>query len=161
IDNFNIWQDYGRSDDDQRHRLVFDGAVHTSTGDAGTLWQRVSHGFQLGTMLQSYSALPFNITSVTTTVHGTTARPAINGACISRNVGNGLDFYKVNARLTRSFRTKESRRVEASAEAFNLLNHANGVAINGSFGTGTYPSNPLPTFKQMTTVADPRTLQFG
>ena len=24
---FNIWQDYGRSDDDQRHRVVFDGAV--------------------------------------------------------------------------------------------------------------------------------------
>src|SRR5207248_8296929 len=23
IDNFNIWEDYGRSDDDQRHRMVF------------------------------------------------------------------------------------------------------------------------------------------
>ena len=30
IDNFNIWRDYGRSDDDQRHRVVFDGTVHTS-----------------------------------------------------------------------------------------------------------------------------------
>ena len=34
IDNFNIWQDYGRSDDDQRHRLVFDGTIHSSTGHA-------------------------------------------------------------------------------------------------------------------------------
>ena len=34
IDNCNIWQDYGRSDDDQRHRVVFDGALH-------------SHGFEL------------------------------------------------------------------------------------------------------------------
>src|SRR5262249_39723037 len=29
IDPTNIWLDYGRSDDDQRHRLVFDGAVQT------------------------------------------------------------------------------------------------------------------------------------
>ncbi len=75
IDNFNLWQDYGRSDDDQRHRLVFDGTVHTSTGDAQTSWQRISHGFQLATMLQYYSALPFNITSGATTIQGTTARP--------------------------------------------------------------------------------------
>ena len=34
INNFNIWQDYGRSDDDQRHRLVFDGTVHSSLGKA-------------------------------------------------------------------------------------------------------------------------------
>ena len=30
LNNFNIWQDYGRSDDDQRHRLVFDGTIHSS-----------------------------------------------------------------------------------------------------------------------------------
>ncbi len=161
IDNFNIWQDYGRSDDDQRHRLVFDAAIHTSRGDARTLWQRISYGFQLATMVQYYSALPFNVTSGTTTVQGTTARPIVNGSFISRNAGDGFDFFNVNARLSRTFRTKESLRVEASAEAFNMLNHANGVALNGTFGTGTYPSNPLPTFKQMTAVADPRTLQFG
>src|SRR4029453_10666710 len=28
IDNFNIWQDYSRSDDDQRHRLVLNGTIH-------------------------------------------------------------------------------------------------------------------------------------
>jgi hypothetical protein len=161
IDNFNLWQDYGRSDDDQRHRLVFDGTVHTPTGDAQTLWQRITHGFQLGTMLQYYSSLPFNITAGTTTIQATTARPTVNGAFISRNAGNGFDFYNVNTRLSRTFRTKEHLRVEASAEAFNVLNHVNGVALNGSFGSGLYPSNPLPTFKQITAVADPRTLQFG
>ena len=30
--NYNIWQDYGRSDDDQRHRFVFDGTVHPPLG---------------------------------------------------------------------------------------------------------------------------------
>jgi outer membrane receptor protein involved in Fe transport len=37
IDHYNIWQDYGRSDDDQRHRLVFDGTIHSPTGNANTL----------------------------------------------------------------------------------------------------------------------------
>jgi hypothetical protein len=46
-------------------------------------------------------------------------------------------------------------------EAFNLLNHVNGVALNGSFGAGAYPTNPVPTFKQITAVADPRTVQLG
>ena len=61
INLYNIWQDYGRSDDDQRHRVVFDGTIHSPTGTAQH-WQRVSHGFQLSGMLQYYSALPLNIT---------------------------------------------------------------------------------------------------
>src|SRR6185295_15852669 len=131
IDNFNIWQDYGRSDDDQRHRLVFNGVL------------RIPRGFQLGTMLQYYSALPFNITAGTTTIQGTTARPTVNGTFISRNAGTGFDFFNVNARLSRTFRSKERVRMEAMLEAFNLFNHVNGVALNGSFGTGTFPANPV------------------
>jgi hypothetical protein len=161
IDNFNIWQDYGRSDDDQRHRLVFDGTIQSPVADAHTAWQQISHGFQLGTMLQYYSALPFNITTGTNTIQGTAARPMLNGAFISRNAGTGFDFFNVNARLARTFKASENVRLEATVEAFNLLNHVNGVALNGAFGTGTYPANPLPTFKRITAVADPRTLQFG
>jgi len=161
IDNFNIWQDYGRSDDDQRHRLVFDGTIHSPMGTANTLWERISHGFQLSSMLQYYSALPFNITSGTTSIQGTAARPTINGTFISRNAGTGFDFFNVNARLSRTFQATERFRLEAMVEAFNLFNHVNGVALNGSFGAGAYPTNPLPTFKQITAVADPRTLQLG
>jgi hypothetical protein len=112
-------------------------------------------------MLQYYSALPFNITAGANTVQGTGARPTVNGAFISRNAGNGFDFYNLNARLSRSFQATEGLRVDATLEAFNLLNHVNGVALNGTFGSGSYPSNPLPTFKQTTAVADPRTLQLG
>jgi hypothetical protein len=161
IDNFNIWQDYGRSDDDQRHRLVFDGAIHSSSGPANTLWERISHGFQLSGMLQHYSALPFNVTAGATTIQGTAARPLVNSAFIDRNAGKGFDFFNVNARLSRTFQATERLRIEAMLEAFNLMNHVNGVALNGTFGTGTYPSNPLPTFKQITAVADARTLQLG
>jgi hypothetical protein len=161
IDNFNIWQDYGRSDDDQRHRVVFDGTIQSPTADPHTAWQRISHGFQLNTMLQYYSALPFNITAGTNTVQGPAARPMVNGAFISRNAGSGFDFFNVNARVSRTFNANESVRLQATVEAFNLLNHVNGVALNGTFGAGAYPSSPSPMFKQITAVADSRTLQFG
>src|SRR5262249_49312762 len=161
IDNFNIWQDYGRSDDDQRHRFVFDSAIRSPTTEAHTVWQSISHGFQFATMLQYYSSVPFNITTGTTTVQGTTARPMVNGAFISRNANSGFDFFNINARLSRTVKPSENVRLEATLEAFNLLNHVNGVALNGAFGTGTYPTSPLPTFKQITAVADPRTLQLG
>jgi hypothetical protein len=162
IDNFNIWQDYGRSDDDQRHRLVFNGTVHSSMDKAGTPWQHISHGFQLSTMLQYYSALPFNIGTGSTTIpQATSARPTINGAFINRNAGIGFDFFNVNARLSRTFPIGERLRVEGIAEAFNLLNHVNGVTLNGTFGPGAYPANPSSNFKQITAVADPRTLQLA
>jgi hypothetical protein len=161
IDNFNIWQDYGRSDDDQRHRFVFNGTIHSSMAKASTPWQWISHGFQLSTMLQYYSTLPFNITTGSTTIQGTSARPTVNGAFIGRNAGTGFDFFNVNARLSRTVAIGERLKVEGLAEAFNLLNHLNGVTLNGTFGTGSYPASPLPTFKQITAVADPRTLQLA
>lgn len=161
IDNFNIWQDYGRSDDDQRHRFVFNGSVHSSMAQATTPWQWISHGWQLSSMLQYYSSLPLNIGTGSSTIQGTTARPTVNGSFIGRNAGTGFDFLNVNARLSRVFPIRERFQIEGIAEAFNLLNHLNGVSLNGTFGTGTYPSNPLPTFKQITAVADPRTLQLA
>jgi hypothetical protein len=161
INNFNIWQDYGRSDDDQRNRLVFDGSIHTPQGKGATAWQRFHHGFRLSTMLQYYSPLPFNITTGSTTIQGTTARPAIDGVFINRNAGSGFDFLNLSARLSRSFSLGERVRLEAMAEAFNVLNHVNGVTLNGTFGTGAYPANPSPTFRQITAVGDPRTFQLA
>ena len=128
---------------------------------ASTPWQRISNGFQLSGMLQYYSALPFNTTTGSTTIQGTTARPTVNGVFINRNSGTGFDFFNVNARLSRTFPLGERLRLESIAEAFNLLNHVNGVTLNGTFGTGAYPTNPSATFKQITAVADPRTLQLA
>jgi hypothetical protein len=161
VNNFDIWQDYGRSDDDQRHRVVFDGTLHSSTMRAASPWQRLSHGFQLSGILQYYSALPFNITTGTSTVQGTAARPTVNGTFIARNAGTGFDFFNVSARVSRFFRVGEKLKLEGIAEAFNLLNHVNGVTLNGTFGTGNYPLSPLPAFRQTTAVADSRSLQLA
>jgi hypothetical protein len=161
VDPYNIWQDYGRSDDDQRHRVVFNGMIHSSMAAARTPWERIGHGFELSGMLQYYSALPFNITTGTTTIQGTAARPVVNGAFIARNAGSGFDFFNVSLRLSRSFALGERLKLEALGEAFNALNHLNGVTLNGSFGAGAYPGNPSPSFRQITAVGDPRSAQLA
>ncbi len=173
IDPTDIMRDWGRSDDDQRHRLVVNGTINTPMSPAATTWQRISHGFQVSGMLQYYSALPFNITSGVPNLQGTTSRPLANGATaaanfdvrsvafIPRNAGIGSDFFSVNLRVSRAFRIAEDVRVEGLVEAFNATNRVNSLTRNGTFGPGAYPANPLPTFDQITSVGDPRTLQFG
>jgi outer membrane receptor protein involved in Fe transport len=161
IDNFNIWRDYGRSDDDQRSRVAFEGTVHSSLEKGRTPWQRASRGFLLTTSLTAYSPLPFNITTGSNTIQGTAARPTINGAFINRNAGEGHSILNLNVRLSRAFAIGERMHVQALAEAFNTLNHVNVATLNGVFGTGVYPSAPLPTFGQITAVNDPRTFQLG
>jgi hypothetical protein len=161
IDPFDLSKDWGRSDDDQRHRLVVNGAVHTPLTKGTTAWSRITNGFQLGGTLQYYSALPLNITSGVTTVQGTAGRPIVDGAFIPRNAGQGPDFFSVNLRLSREFPIRGRAKVEVLAEIFNLTNRENVVSLNGNFGAGTYPTSPSPTFRQITAVADPRSAQLG
>lgn len=161
LNNFNIWQDYGRSDDDQRHRFVFDGSMHSPRGQASTFWGHVSHGFELTGSIQYYSSLPLNITSGSTTIQGTAARPTIGGIYIGRNAGFGPDLLGISGRLTRVFQLTDRLRMEAIAEGFNLTNHTNAISLNGVFGTGPYPFDPAPNFRQITAVSDPRSLQFA
>jgi hypothetical protein len=51
--------------------------------------------------------------------------------------------------------------LEALAEGFNLTNHRNVLTRNTTFGTGAYPTNPVPSFNQVTAVGEPRSFQFG
>jgi hypothetical protein len=173
IDPTNIMRDWGRSDDDQRHRLVINGTVSTSMAPAATAWERISHGYQLSGMLQYYSALPFNITSGVTSLQGPTGRPLADGATapanfdvravtfIPRNAGTGSDYFSVNLRLTRAVRLTTRLKVEGLVEAFNLTDRVNDLTRNVNFGGGAYPTNPVSTFNQITAVGDPRTIQFG
>ena len=161
IDPFDLSKDYGRSDDDQRHRVVFNGSLHSPMGPAKSAWQHLSHGFQLSGMLQYYSALPLNLTTGATTVQGTAARPTVNGRFIARNAGTGNDFFNVNLRLSRNFALTERLKLEALGEAFNALNHRNNLTRNGVFGSGAYPQAPSATFGQVTAVNDPRGVQLA
>jgi hypothetical protein len=173
IDPTSIIRDWGRSDDDQRHRLVINGTVNTPMSPATTAWERISHGFQVSSMLQYYSALPFNITSGVSNLQGTTSRPLANGATASanfdvravefipRNAGVGGDFLTLSLRVSRALRISGNVKVEGLIEAFNVTDRVNKLTRNNTFGPGAYPTSPVPTFNQITAVGDPRTLQFG
>jgi hypothetical protein len=161
IDPTDLSKDWGRSDNDQRHKFVVNGAVHTSMAPATTAWQRVSHGFQLSGMMQVYSAPPFNITSGVTTVQGTAGRPVVNGEFIPRNSGVGSRFFSLNARLSRTFRLGGRLELEGLAEGFNLTDHRNVATRNTNFGAGAYPTSPSATFNQITALGEPRSFQLG
>ena len=150
IDNSDIRKDWGRSDDDQRHRVAFDTVV------------QLGRGFEWSATLQYYSALPFNILTEANTIQGTAARPTLSdGSFIARNTGSEFDFLAVNTRLSRTFRLGGRASAQAVAEAFNALNHRNDMIPNAVFGTGAYPAHPLATFGQATAVGDPRAVQLA
>jgi hypothetical protein len=161
IDPFDLSKDWGRSDDDQRHRLVVSGSIQTPAEAPSTLLERITHGVEASAMLQAYSAPPFNITSGVTTLQGTAGRPIVNGAFIERNAGVGTPFVSLNARVRRTFRASRRLAVDAIAEVFNLTNHRNVLTRNTNFGAGAYPVNPAADFGQVTAVSEPRAVQFG
>ena len=173
LNNFNIHQDWARSDDDQRHRVMFNATAHTSLEPGKTVWEHISHGFQLSGILTYYSSLPFTIVSGANTIQTTAGRPCPglagnSPACtgnvtlmIGRTTGTGFDLINLNARLSRTFPVGERVRIETIAELFNALNHPNFEVPNTSFGTGVYPTNPSAAFGKPTAVADPRGAQLG
>jgi hypothetical protein len=175
VNNFNLREDRSLSDDDQRHRIVFDATVHTSLNSPKNLAQKLTHGFQLSGILQYYSPLPFNITTGQNSIQTTALRPcapgfvltptasntcanALPGTMTGRNVGRGFDSFTLNARLSRTIPLGERFRLQTIAEAFNALNHRNNQIPNGTFGTGTVP---ISTFAQPTAVADPRNIELA
>jgi hypothetical protein len=179
INNFNLREDRSRSDDDQRHRVVFDASLTSSIKAANGWVDHLTHGWRLGGILQYYSRLPFNITTGANTKQATAQRPcasgfsltangglnpcteALPGAVIGRNSGTGFDFFSLNSRLSRTFSLTERVKLEGMAEAFNALNHRNDMIPNGTFGNGSYPNAPNSTFGQATAVGDPRSIQLG
>ena len=161
IDPLDIESDWGPSDDDQRHRLMIAATFNTPSSAGRTGWSWLVSDFHLTPTLQYYSALPFNITSGVTTVQGTAGRPIVDGAYIPRNAGRRTAFSSVGLRVARSFPVGGGARVEALVEAFNLFNRANETARNTTFGTGAYPTDPLPAFGQITAVGEPRSVQLG
>jgi hypothetical protein len=161
IDPFDLSKDWSRADNDRRHLFVFSAGVNTPMTPGTSAWEHISHGFQVSTMLQAYSAAPFNITSGVTTIQGTAGRPVVNGEYIPRNSGVGDEFFSMSLRVSRTFRIGSWTRLEAMAEVFNLTNAVNEIARNTNFGTGAYPANPSRSFNQVTAVGDPRSWQFA
>jgi hypothetical protein len=155
-DNFNIRDDRGLSDNDQRHRLVISGSLEVPDHKKPAGLQRVLCGFQLGYIFTYASRLPFNVLlgSDRNFDNNNNDRPL----GVGRNTGRGFDYASLDLRLSRRFRLTERVELQLLAEGFNVLNRSNFGVPNNTFGSG---ATPLPTFGQPTAAFDPRQFQFG
>jgi hypothetical protein len=140
--NFNIRDDRGLSDNDQRNRLSASGQL------------AVRKLFQLSIIYAYNSPYPFNVVTGGQTLQTTAARLA----GVGRNTGVGFDFSSLDLRLTRRIALRDQVKMEVIAESFNAFNRRNLQFPNNTFGAG---SIPLPTFGQPTAASEPRQLQFG
>jgi hypothetical protein len=158
-DNFNLRDDRGLADNDQRHRLALSGMFEVPRDASGSndSWvRRGLAGFQLSYIFSYGSRLPFNIVTGADRNFDTTVNDRPVG--VARNSGKGFDFASLDLRLTRRFHLHEKLELETMVEGFNILNRANLQLPNNTFGTGPTASS---TFGLPTAAADPRQLQFG
>ncbi len=88
------------------------------------------------------------------------ANPLATATNLSNTVGNagrgiinGPNTARIDFALTKNLRFGETWRVQLKAEAFNIANHTNFRAISTNVTVANYG--------QVTTVRDPRTMQFG
>jgi hypothetical protein len=72
---------------------------------------------------------------------------------LGRNVLRGPGVLRVDASFSREFALRESIRLEARGEGFNVINHANFSAPNANLSAAT--------FGRITAAGDPRILQFA
>jgi len=155
-DNFNIRDDRGLSDNDQRHRLVVSGSLEAPQDGKTSGFERALRGFQLGYIFTYGSRLPFNVLLGNDRNVDTNNNDRPVG--VGRNTGRGFDFASLDLRLSRTFRITERVGLQLLAEGFNVLNRANFGVPNNTFGSGV---QPLPAFGQPTAAFDPRQFQFG
>ncbi|HSQ20012.1 MAG TPA: TonB-dependent receptor, partial [Blastocatellia bacterium] len=165
---------------DQRHRFVFN-AVFSSPFKGDSAMERILGNWLLSPIFIAGSGRPFNVLlgidakgDGVSTRDRPCIRPAAGQTCIpnsnvGRNTGIGAAFYQVDMRLARRFTFAESKYVELTFEAFNLLNHTNFIGINNVIGNlaltdgrphgieGLAPTQPFG----FTAAAPARQLQFG
>jgi hypothetical protein len=155
-DNFNLRDDRGLADNDQRHRLVVSGSIEAPRTIRSSGWKHVLRGFELSYIFTCASRLPFNIVTGSDRNFDTNNNDRPVG--VARNAGRGFDFASFDLRLGREFHLTDRVGLRILAEGFNLFNRANYAVPNNTFGTG---AAPLPTFGQPTAAFDPRQFQLG
>jgi hypothetical protein len=155
-DNFNLRDEHGLSDSDQRHRLTLSGMFEVPQQTREGLLRDMANGFQLSYIFSYGSRLPFNILTGGDRNFDTNVNDRPVG--IARNSGKGFNFASLDLRLSRRFHLNERLQLETLIEGFNVFNRANLQLPNNTFGTG---ATALPTFGQPTAAADPRQIQIG
>lgn len=154
--NFDIRDERGLSDNDQRHRFTVSGSLESPASSGDSMLRRIAGGFLFSYIYTYESSLPFTIQTGTDRNFDTNVNDRPVGA--GRNTGRGFDFASLDLRLSRKLQLTERLRIEVMAESFNTLNRTNLQLPNRVFGTGV---EPLASFGRATAAGDPRQVQFG
>lgn len=154
--NFNLRDERGLSDNDQRHRLTLSGTFEVPARARGSSLRHALEGFQLSYIFNYASALPFNLQTGADRNFDTNVNDRPAG--VGRNTGRGFDFASLDLRLSRKFSFTEHVSLETIAEGFNVLNRTNLQLPNNTYGTGLAP---LPSFRSPNAADNPRQIQFG
>ena len=148
--NLDIEGDYGRSDLDIRHRLVFSPVYEIgSVGDGGVARAFLSNWTFSGIMtLQSGFAYSANIVGDANR-DGNAATDRVPGT--RRNEFTSPGIYIFDARVTKTFKFGERYGLSLIGEAFNLFNRSNIASVNtGRYGiasnSATVLTNPAACY---------------
>jgi hypothetical protein len=144
-------QERGPSLLDQRHRAVI-FASH-----------RFPFDVTAGIVTSLASAKPFNgTTGVDNNGDGSNNdRPVINGSVASRYAFRGTPIYDTDLFAEYRLKIQDSQAITFRVEAFNVFNHANILARNGTFGdTGTPPATFGQATPGLSSIDPGRMVQF-
>jgi hypothetical protein len=158
--DFDPERERGPSLQDQRHHLVLSGAFVAP------------FGFNMTSIVNVASGRPYNVLAGADlnadgdggTIPGpdrARTNPSDPATAIRRNSGTMPMQATVDVRLSKEITLRSRTRLEAMVEVFNLFNRTNFTDINNVFGTGPYPTVPLPAYGQFVQAAAPRQAQVA
>ncbi len=165
---YNLRADRGLSRQDVRHRLVVNGLFDLPIGedenDRGRsqtqqdLLTKVFGHIEAAPIFAFSSGRPVNVLTGTDDERSRAYPLASRPFGLGRNTLRTPRFVNVDLRMVKYIPYGERRRLDFTAEAFNLLNHPNVVAVNAFYGSGL---TSLPAFGTPTAFAAPRQIRFS
>lgn len=131
--NLDIRSDWGRSDLDIRHRLVFSPVYELGKRGDGTLARAFLSNWTFSSIITLQSGFAYSaLVTGDANRDGNAATDRVPGT--QRNQFTSPAIYIVDARLTKGFTFAEKYNLSFIAEAFNLFNRSNIATVN----TGGY-----------------------
>jgi hypothetical protein len=150
----------GPSLQDQRHRLVLSG-LYVAPYD-----------INISSIVTVASGRPYNILAGADlngdgdggTIPGPDRARAVltdPATSVKRDAATLPSQATVDLRVNKRIRLGGRASLDAIFEVFNLFNRTNFTDVNNIFGTGAYPTSPLPTFGQFQQAGPPRQAQIA
>jgi len=140
VDPYNLKQEWGPSDLDQRHKFVADAVwMPTIGGLANPVAKQIVNGWALSTivtMTTGQPVTPYVSGAPSPLDGGVTGGVAYAGPTqgragwLGRNSFYAPGFHNIDMRLARQFAIGERVKLSLMGEAFNLFNHTNVSQVN-------------------------------